>query len=502
MTESLEKRGVGVLCHISSLPNKYGIGSLGKEAYDFADSLAKYGVKYWQILPLQQTGYGDSPYQSVSCFSGNPYFIDLEALRREGLLDEEELKSAEVPAGDVNYGALYTARYSLLRRAYARFNVKNKEFIDFIESGEFEDYALFMSLKARYGGVFNHFPDAYKYKEHLAMFEFRNAVYKSEYCFWLFLQFQFKKQWAALKSYANAKGIKIIGDIPLYVAYDSADVWARPELFMLDEDLKPTLVAGVPPDYFSATGQLWGNPIYNWDALRAENYEWWINRIAKAGELYDIIRIDHFRGFDRYYAIDAGAKTAADGEWKDGPGKELFDAAKKRLGKLEIIAEDLGVVDEGVTALREYCGFAGMNVLQFAFDGDLENPYLPDNVKENSVIYTGTHDNDTSYGFVSSLNEVQFKELKKELRAALKRVGAYIPIVDRKDAAQAFCVLALYSKSRLAVIPVQDLLVLGGIARMNVPSVAEGNWCFRLEKQPSRNVMAELKQRIIKSKRI
>ncbi len=501
MAENEILKGAGVLCHISSLPGEYGIGSLGRQAYEFVDLLKKSGVKYWQILPLQQTGYGDSPYQSVCCTSGNPYFIDLEDLKAQGLLDGDELESAKMPEGDVDYAALYEKRYELLRRAYARFNIRDPQFVEFIESAEFEDYALFMSLKARYGGTFNHFPDAYKYKEHLAMYEFRNAVYRSEYCFWLFLQYEFKNQWRKLKEYANDNGIKIIGDIPLYVAYDSSDIWARPELFQLDDDLKPTAVAGVPPDYFSKYGQLWGNPLYNWEALRAENYDWWINRIKKAKEMYDVIRIDHFRGFDRYYAIPAGAHNAVGGTWMDGPGKEFFAEIEARLGKTEIIAEDLGVCDEGVVELKEACGYPGMNVLLFAFDGEKDNAYLPENMVENSVTYTGTHDNDTALGYLNKLTDAQFKDFKKQLRAAVKGEGAYYPIVDRADAVRAMCMCAMYSKSRLAVLPVQDIVCLDNSARMNVPSVPSGNWKFRLTSLPCRKDMAELKNLIIKSGR-
>lgn len=494
--------GAGVLCHISSLPNKYGIGSLGKEAYDFVDTLAKYGAKYWQILPLQQTGYGDSPYQSVACNSGNPYFIDLVALKRQGLLDEEELKSAERKLkNDVDYGDLYENRYKLLRRAYARFNVKNPDFVAFIESGEAEEYALFMSLKSRYGGTFNTFPDAYKYHEHLAIYEFRNSVYREEYCFWVFLQYIFRQQWFALKEYANSRGIKIIGDIPLYVAYDSADVWAHPELFRLDQDLNPVEVAGVPPDYFSKDGQLWGNPIYNWDALRAAGYDWWINRIAWAQRMYDIVRIDHFRGFDRYYSVPAGSSTARVGEWVQGPGAALFEEAERRLGSLNIIAEDLGVIDEGVISLRRECGFPSMKVMMFAFDGREDNDYLPQNTGEHSVVYTGTHDNDTALGFVLRQTEKQFRTLKGRLRSALKYVGAYTPVVDRADAVRALILCALGCRSQIAVIPVQDILCLDNWSRMNTPSTAEGNWKFRLTRQPDRNAMARFKNDVLRAGR-
>ena len=332
--QGIYERGAGVLCHISSLPGKYGIGSLGDEAYEFARLLKNAHVKYWQILPLVQTGYGDSPYSSVSCNSGNPYFIDLKALKEEGLLDEEELKSAEAPAGKVDYSALYETRYNLLRLAYARFNVKNKDFTSFVESGEYDVYALFMSLKSRYGGTFDTFPDAYKFKEKLAILEFKRSVYKSDYLFWQFIQYIFFKQWKTLKNYVNSLGIKIIGDIPLYVAYDSADVWGNPSLFKLDKNLKPETVAGVPPDYFSEDGQLWGNPLYDWEAMQADNYDWWLKRMEKASQMYDIIRIDHFRGFDRYYSVPADSDTAKTGEWLAGPGLRLFSEVKRRLGEI------------------------------------------------------------------------------------------------------------------------------------------------------------------------
>jgi len=489
---------MGVLCHISSLPNDYGIGSLGKEAYDFVDLLKKSKVKYWQILPLQQTGYGDSPYQSVCCNSGNPFFIDLRTLKAEGLLTEEEVESERHGGGRVDYNALYDTRYAVLRKAYTRFDIRDKDFVQFIESGEFEDYALFMSLKSRYNVDFCDFPDAYKYKEHLAMYEFRSSVYKSDYCFWLFLQYEFKRQWRKLKSYANESGIKIIGDVPLYVAYDSSDLWARPELFCLDEDLKPTKVAGVPPDYFSATGQLWGNPLYNWDAMRADGYNWWIDRIAKAADMYDVVRIDHFRGLDRYYAIPAYAENAMTGEWEQGPKRELFAEIERRLGKVEIIAEDLGILDDGVYALRDGLNLPGMNVLLFAFSGEDDNSYLPKNMIKNSVTYTGTHDNDTALGYLEKMTEEEFTAFKRQLRAAIKWEGVYTPIVNREDAVYALCLCAAHAVSDLCVLPVQDILCLGGEARMNTPSTSEGNWQFRLLSVPKRRNMALLK-RLIKA---
>ncbi len=494
-------RGAGVLCHISSLPGKYGIGSLGREAYDFVDFLERSKVKYWQILPLVQTGYGDSPYQSVCCNSGNPYFIDLEELRRENLLDDEELHGAEMPAGRVNYGELYERRYAVLRRAYARFNIKNKSFVSFMESGEFDDYAVFMSLKTLYGGSFKDFPAAYKRRENLAVSEFRTGDNKKEYCFWLFLQYMFRKQWQKLRQYANSKGIKIIGDMPLYVAYDSSDVWSRPDMFLLDEDLNPTEVAGVPPDYFSRTGQLWGNPLYNWQAAEKDGYRWWTDRIRRSLELYDIVRIDHFRGFDRYYAIPADAPTAETGEWRDGPGLKLFEAAESELGPLNVIAEDLGVIDDGVVALREATGFPGMKIMMFAFDGNENNEYLPQFITENTVTYTGTHDNDTALGYVQGMTDKQFAAFVKQLRAALKGEGVSYPIVSREDASRAIVRCALATKSDMAVVPIQDILVLDNSARMNLPASASGNWQFRLDKIPDRRVAAWLRNAIKSSGR-
>lgn len=495
------ERGAGVLCNISSLPNKYGIGSLGDEAYDFVRLLYKTHVKYWQVLPLVQTGFGDSPYQSVCCNSGNPYFIDLKALHEKGLLDEDELKSAEMPAGNVDYASLYENRFNILRLAYARFNVKDKDFVKFVESGIFDDYALFMSLKTRYGGRFDTLPDAYKYREKLAILEFRRSVYKSDYLFWQFVQYVFFTQWKQLKDYANSLGIKIIGDIPLYVAYDSSDVWANPKLFKLDKELKSTSVAGVPPDYFSEKGQLWGNPLYDWEAMAADNYEWWVNRMQWAHGLYDIIRIDHFRGLDRYYSIPADSETAETGEWQQGPGMRLFGEIARRLGNVDIIAEDLGIIDNGVVRLRERTGFPGMKILQFAFDGNPGNPYLPENIEKNSVVYTGTHDNDTMLGFINAMDEEEFRKFKTQIRASLKYENIILPIASREDTAMAVNVCALASRARIAVLPIQDVMLLDSSARMNTPSTVTGNWQFRMDGFPSRKHCAILRRMIDNYKR-
>lgn len=490
-----------MLCHISSLPNEYGIGTLGKEAYAFADFLKKGKIKYWQILPLVQTGFGDSPYQSVCCTSGNPYFIDLVALCREGLLTEEELEAEKMPQGRVDYAALYQRRYAALKRAYSRFNIHSDEFQAFVKGGEFDDYALFMSLKSRYKTGFADFPDDYKYRREPALSLFREEVYESDYCFWLFLQFQFRRQWQKLKAYVNSLGIQIIGDIPLYVAYDSSDVWARPELFSVDGDYRLTDVAGVPPDYFSATGQLWGNPLYNWDKLAEEHYEWWIGRVEAASALYDVIRLDHFRGLDRYFSIKAGEATAERGVWKKGPQTQLFRAIEGRLGRLNFIAEDLGVLDDGVIRLREECRFPGMKILLFAFDGEESNAYLPANTQENSVTYTGTHDNNTVLGYLNTLSDKQFLHFKKQLRAALKSESVVFPVATRQLAAVGVVVCAFANRSRLAVVPVQDILLLNDDARMNTPSTPQGNWQFRLAEIPGRRHAAVLRNLVKKYNR-
>lgn len=495
------ERGAGVLCPISSLPNEYGIGSLGDEAYEFARLLKKAGVRYWQILPTVQTSFGDSPYQSVCCFSGNPYFIDLKSLYRNGLLDEEELQSAVMPKGDIDYAKLYECRFNLLRLAYARFNVKDKEFTAFVESKEFDDYALFMSLKSRYSGTFDTLPDAYKFREKLAMLEFRRSIMKSDFLFWQFVQFIYRQQWNKLRAYVNSLGIKIIGDIPLYVAYDSSDVWSHPELFKLDRNLRPTMVAGVPPDYFSKSGQLWGNPIYNWDVMCEDGFDWFVKRIEKAKNQFDIIRIDHFRGFDRFYAVPEGKTDATEGEWFPGPGVRLFYEIRRKIGEVNIIAEDLGITDGGVVRLMERTGFPGMKVLQFAFDGNPANAYLPENIKENSVVYTGTHDNDTTLGFLNGMTDVEFYDFKKQLRAALKSEGAVYPFVTREQAVYAMNNCALATNANIAILPVQDIMCLDGGARINVPSTPDGNWKFRLQNMPSRRDLALLKRVIEKYNR-
>lgn len=487
------KREAGILCHVSSLAGKYGIGTLGKEAYTFVDALSQTGVKIWQILPLVQTGYGDSPYSSVCCNSGNPYLIDLVALQAQGLLTKGELKGAEMPCGAVDYGALYHTRYAVLRKAFSRFDCEDAHFQQYVKSGAMRDYALFMTAKTVYENRhFTQWDEVIRFRDARALKRFEKE-HSKEYLFWQFLQFTFEKQWAQLKAYANEKGIRIIGDIPLYVAYDSADVWAHPELFQLDEELKPTKVAGVPPDYFSATGQLWGNPIYRWSVHEKDGYVWWKKRLSTALKTYDYVRIDHFRGLNEYYEIDADAENAIGGKWQDGPKDKLFAVLTKAQRK-RIIAEDLGMIDDGVRSLLARTGFPGMKVLLFAFDGNPNNDYLPHNIGSNSVCYTGTHDNSTVAGYVKSLSKEELALFRKRLIPALKSCNlSNRPGKSPQSYCDALVTLAMATKARFTIVPIQDVLGLDNSSRMNTPGVESGNWQFRLQKFPSQKALGKLK---------
>ena len=480
-------RAAGVLCHISSLQGKYGIGNLN-DALRFAPTLADSGVRYWQVLPLVQTGYGDSPYQSVSCTSGNPYFIDLDELGQMGLLTRKELKDLRDRYRDtssVDYGALYAERYDTLRLAFSRYAFDNDGFRAFVKGGACEDYALFMTAKTVFGGTFCDWEEPLKRHEPAALEKLRTDHHE-EYLFWHFVQYLFHMQWEELHRKCRSLGLGIIGDIPLYVAYDSADVWAHPTLFKLDEELKPVKVAGVPPDYFSATGQLWGNPVYDWKVHAADGYKWWTERLLSALSTYDLIRIDHFRGIDRYYEIDADAENAIHGRWVDGPKQDLF----ARLGKERerIVAEDLGIIDDGVRSLLKKTGFPGMKVLLFAFDGNPDNDYLPKNIHENSVCYTGTHDNETVKGYVDSLAAEDFILLRARLAMALEESGIEMKLMKNgENFPDAFIRLAMQSRAELAIVPIQDVLGLGDEARMNTPGTQEGNWQFRLDRPVGRS---------------
>ena len=491
------ERSSGILFHPTSLPGKYGIGTLGKEAYAFIDFLKKSRQKLWQIFPLGPTGYGDSPYQSFSSFAGNPYLIDFDLLIEAHLLSEEDLR--DVFFGDneeyIDYGAIYNQKYPLLRKAYENFkssdNHEMKENLEHFKrenASWLNDYSLYISLKNHFNGLpWNEWAHDIKNREHGAMEHYRNEL-ADDIEYHNFIQFLFFKQWGDVKRYANENGIKIIGDIPIFVAADSSDAWANPEIFLFDEERKPVKVAGVPPDYFSATGQLWGNPLYNWEKLRDTNYNWWVERVRANLSTCDIIRIDHFRGFEAYWAVPYGDDTAINGQWEPGPGIDLFNAIKSQLGELPIIAEDLGLMTQGVIDLREATGFPGMKILGFAFDSGEENDYLPHTYTKNCVVYTGTHDNDTLIGW--------FQKAKEEDRQfARDYLNSRSDDEIHWDAIRG----AWSSVASMAISPVQDFLGLGSEARINTPGVAAGNWQWRLR----HGVLTdELAERIAKLTRV
>lgn len=471
-------RKSGILMPIASLPGKYGIGTLGKEAYSFIDKLNEAGQSYWQILPIGPTGYGDSPYQSVSTFAGNPYFIDLDMLVNDGLLTSKECDACDFGVDDkkIDYLKLYNKRFELLKKAYDRFIRENKDdFASFCIKNDYwlADYALYMAIKDSFGGKsFIEWDDDIRFRKSEAVKAY-SEKYKYEIGYYKFIQYEFSVQWLKLKGYANDKDVQIIGDIPFYVAFDSADTWANPELFQFDNDGYPTAVAGCPPDGFSADGQLWGNPLYDWAYHKKTGYEWWILRTGYCHELYDIIRVDHFRAFDEYYSIPYGNKDARNGKWKKGPGISLFKEMKAKLGKVEIIAEDLGFVTESVINLVKKTGFSGMKVIQFAFDSREDSNYLPHNYSSNCVVYTGTHDNDTVVGW--------FKSMKKNDRQmALDYINSKGLNTD-EEISMAFIKLAMSSVAELCIIPMQDYLSLDQSARINIPSTLGNNWIWRMD---------------------
>lgn len=477
-----QTRACGVLLPIFSLASEYGIGAFSKEAYDFVDFLEKAGQRYWQILPLGPTSYGDSPYQSFSTFAGNPYFIDITELISLGLLTREEADKYDFGESDeyIDYEKMYKSRFRLLMSAFENLdkatNAKTirKEFEAFKKSPDndwLQDYSLFMALKNANGGrSWNTWEEGIRLRKKEAIKE-ALVKYADEVEFYSFLQFLFLKQWSALKAYANGKGIEIIGDIPIYVAFDSADTWANPELFQLDKENTPIDVAGCPPDAFSATGQLWGNPLYKWDYHKKTGYKWWMKRIGHCYKLYDVVRIDHFRGFDEYYAIPYGNPTAEIGEWRKGPGYELFETMKRELGDKKVIAEDLGYLTPSVIKLVKKTGFPGMKILQFAFDSREESDYLPHNYTKNCIVYTGTHDNETTRGWFDNLPRADKKFCKE-----------YLGIHYAKDAVWELIRAAFASVSDTAIIPMQDYLELDMSARVNTPSTLGGNWVWRMKK--------------------
>ena len=473
------RRAAGILMPIFSLPGKYGIGCFSSEAYRFVDWLAQAGQTYWQILPIHPTSYGDSPYQSFSTFAGNPYFIDLEELIREGVLTREECDSMDFGDYDdqVDYAELYRSRYILLTMAYERSNISvNSDFQHFVDENRWwlDDYALFMALKQYFAGTaWSSWPAEVRMRDPETLDHYRRELY-FDIEFQMYLQYKFFRQYRALKEYANSKGIRIIGDIPIYVAMDSADTWAHPELFQLDENNIPTAVAGCPPDGFSATGQLWGNPLYRWDLHAQTGYRWWLSRLWYMYQLYDVTRIDHFRGFDEYWSIPYGDSTAENGHWEKGPGIDLFRCAEAELGSHQVIAEDLGFVTDSVRQMVLDSGFPGMKVLEFAFDSrdsGSASDYLPHNYPVNSVVYTGTHDNETVVGWFDTICTAD---------RALARNYLCDYYTPEDEIHKPFVALAMSSVAKWCIIPLQDHLGLNNAARINTPSTMGINWRWRI----------------------
>lgn len=470
------QRSSGILMHISSLPSPYGIGTLGKAAYEFADFLKAAGQTYWQVLPLTPTGYGDSPYSSFSTFAGNPFLIDLDMLIEDGLLKREEVLA--IPFGTdpehVDYKAMTEHRYPLLRKAYERGFVR-----DAVPVSEWtaktpwaEDYAFYMALRAHFEGkAWPEWPEDIRLRRPEAMAQYKELL-RQEVQFHLYLQYLFFSQWEKLHTYVTSLGIHFIGDIPFYMTMDSADAWREPQFFLLDSDFRPTHVAGVPPDYFSEDGQLWGNPLYDWDAMKADGYGWWIRRMEAAHKLFDVVRLDHFRAFESYWAIPADSTTAKTGEWRKGPGMDVLRVLRDWFYGLSYIAEDLGILTPEVEQLREESGFPGMNILEFAFNAQGSSKYEPHRLQKNSVCYTGTHDNNTVLGWWEDPDvPAGDKQFAKD----------YLGLNEEEGICLGFLRGGLSSPSNLFVAQMQDWLGLPGECRMNRPGVAEGNWTWRMK---------------------
>ncbi|MBQ7821361.1 MAG: 4-alpha-glucanotransferase [Clostridia bacterium] len=475
-------RNCGTLLHISSLPGEYGIGNFGTDAYSFVDFLKKSGQNLWQILPLGITGYGDSPYQSFSSFAGNPYFIDPEGLYKDGLITKDTLDNEKIRAERVDYGRLYRERYGLLKHAMSNFNTDDANYVEFCVKNAWwlDSFALFMTLKEVAGSKgMSEWEKEYRLKDKAALSNIESR-YAQEISFWKITQYYFFKQWNDLRAYANANGVRVIGDIPIYVAADSADVWESPELFLVDAELEPKLMAGCPPDAFNDDGQLWGNPIYDWEAMRMDGYAWWKKRLAMTAKLYDLVRIDHFRGFCAYYTVEAGERTAKRGKWKEGPGNEFFEAVRNSLGNTGIIAEDLGFIDEPVRRLLQSCGFPGMKILEFGFDGNPDNEYLPHNYTKNCFAYTGTHDNDTFMSFY----------LKSDAKTK-RYIRDYFNIDSSGDICYGAVRTLFASCADNVVIPLQDYIGVADAGRMNTPSSLGGNWVWRANISDFNDKLAE-----------
>ena len=469
-------RKSGILLHIASLPNDYGIGSMGREAYDFVDYLKKSGQSIWQILPLSQTSYGDSPYQSFSIYAGNPYFISLDVLAEEGLLKKSEYESikwCEDPRY-IDYATMYEQFYKVMKHAYRRFSLQRNgnvsgEYRAFLDDNKWlHDYALFMALKDAHGGkAWSEWEKPLRLREPSAV-KSAEKKYEAEMDFYIFLQFKFFQQWHKLKKYANDNGIEIIGDIPIYVSPDCADVWAQPAQFCLDPDGQPSAAAGVPPDYFSADGQLWGNPLYDWDAMRADGFRWWKERIRGAAKRYDVVRIDHFRAISSYWVVPRGELTARGGHWAPGPGPALLQALHTAAPELQLIAEDLGTIDDDVRRLVARSGCPGMRVLLFGFDPSGTSEHRPDRVRAHSVCYVGTHDNAPAAAWAALGGA--------DADYAMRCLGVY----DVARLPEALLRAGMGSRAELFIAQMQDVLGLGAESRMNTPGTASGNWVWRL----------------------
>ena len=486
-------RSSGILLSVTSLPSKYGIGCFSKAAYDFVDFLEEAGQTYWQILPLGPTSYGDSPYQTFSTIAGNPYMISLEDLIEEGVLTREECDRVDFGSDPerVDYGKLSSNRLALLRKAYERSDIShNVRYREFLTENQdwLPDYALFMALKGRFNNAsWTEWPEDIRLRWGFALDYYRRELY-FDIEFQQYLQFTFFRQWRKLKAYANARNIKIIGDIPIYVAQDGVDRWTHAELFQVDEKNNLSAVAGCPPDSFSADGQIWGNPLYRWDYHRNTGFEWWISRLRHSFRLYDAVRLDHFRGFDEYFSVPVGAKSALEGHWEKGPGMDLFHAVGWHLGEKELIVEDLGLMTDSVRQLVKDSGFPNMKVLQFAFDPDdvgAANDYLPHNYDRNCVVYTGTHDNETIAGWLSGLSKMGMKQIRD-----------YICDHHTPDDKLYWRIIAeaMKSSADTCIIPVQDYLGLDNEARMNQPSTLSSNWSWRMAEDA---LTEELKEEIL-----
>lgn len=475
------KRKAGVFCAVSMLPNDYGIGGFGKECYDFIDFLSETKQKVWQILPLNPTAYGDSPYQSPSAFAGNPYFVDPYSLYKEGLLTRKELSGCKRENGKIDYGFLFNERFDLLRKAYSRFE-KVDLYVDYCKKNKkwLDDYALFMALKVKNDyRAWNTWDDEFKFYEKAKK---HAKEFIDEIDFWKFVQYKFETQWRKVLKYAHEKGVLLLGDMPIYASLDSVDVWARPNEFLLDENLNPVLVAGCPPDGFSPDGQLWGNPIYDWKKMEENGFSWWVERTKRAKTLYDIVRIDHFRGFAGYYTVPFGEATARNGEWQQGVGNKLFERIKSKVPSLKVIAEDLGLITPDVIELMKQTGYPGMKMLQFAFY-DADAKFLPKNYEnDNCVVYTGTHDSDATAYWVDTMEAKTLATFMKE-----------VPVKRGQSLVDALILFAHKSRANLSMVPIIDYMRLGNEARMNTPGEAENNWTYRLnEKYASKTLVKRM----------